>query len=69
MEEGLTAPIDKLRKETGEAGGDPVYAPPERKGGHVKKVIFALALLFALSAQAIPAAACNIPEDPGISVC
>lgn len=34
----------------------------------MRKIIFTLALLFAMSVSAIPAAAC-IPEDPGISFC
>lgn len=34
----------------------------------MRKVIFTLALLFAMSVAAVPAAAC-LPEDPGINFC
>lgn len=34
----------------------------------MRKVIFAIALLFAMSVAASPALAC-IPEDPGINFC
>lgn len=34
----------------------------------MRKIIFAIALLFAMSVAASPAVAC-LPEDPGISFC